>query len=70
MDTDLSSLSGTELEVARDIAARQRFGIKKYGQTVQQNPLNLRAWLQHALEEGYDQVIYLKRAIEELDKKV
>lgn len=37
--------------------------------TVADNPLALRDWLQHALEEVLDQAVYLKRAINELDKQ-
>ena len=60
-------LSGTELRVCQLIAERQMRGIEKYGTTVSDNPLPLRAWLRHALEECLDQAIYLQRAIEELD---
>ncbi len=62
-----SYLSGTELRVCRLIAERQMRGVAKYGVTVAANPLPLRAWLRHALEESLDQAIYLQRAIEELD---
>lgn len=60
--------TGTEAEVCRLITLRQLKGIYKYGKTVRGNPLELREWLQHALEECLDQAIYLQRAIEELDK--
>lgn len=60
--------SGTELAVCEDIARRQAFGIAKYGMTVANNPIALRAWLQHAYEEILDQAVYLKRAMEEMDK--
>lgn len=63
------SVTGTELEVCKDIAQRQQVGIKKYGQTVLDNPLSLRAWLQHAYEESLDFPIYLKRAMAEIDKQ-
>lgn len=62
--------TGTEANVCSDIANRQAMGIKKYGQTVAQNPLELKAWLQHAYEEALDQAIYLKRAIEEIDEQM
>lgn len=62
------SATGTEAAVCADIAQRQQVGIAKYGTTVRDNPLNLREWLQHAYEETLDQAVYLKRAIEELDK--
>ena len=62
-------LTGTELRVCQLIAERQMRGVEKYGTTVQANPLTLRDWLNHALEESLDHAIYLKRAIEELDKQ-
>lgn len=61
-------LSGTELRVCQLIAERQMRGTEKYGVTVSANPLPLRDWLNHALEESLDHAIYLKRAIEELDR--
>lgn len=59
--------TGTELRVCQLIAERQQKGIHKYGCTVASNPLSLRQWLQHALEENLDQAVYLKRSLEELD---
>lgn len=61
------SPSGIEAEVCNDIAERQQKGIAKYGVTVQDNPLPLKAWLQHAYEETLDKAIYLKRAIAEME---
>lgn len=61
--------TGTEAAVCNDIRERQAFGITKYGTTVRDNPLPLRQWLQHAYEECLDQAVYLKRAMEEMDKK-
>ena len=58
---------GIEADLCAEIAARQAKGIQKYGTTVADNPLTLREWLQHALEEALDQAVYLKRAIAELD---
>ncbi len=60
------NLSGVEARVCTDIAERQQLGIVKYGVTVENNPLPLKEWLNHAYQEGLDQVIYLKRAMEEL----
>lgn len=59
--------TGIEAAVCADIARRQAFGIAKYGQTVANNPLDVRSWLQHAYEECLDQAVYLKRAIAEID---
>jgi len=61
--------TGIEAEVCGDIARRQAFGIAKYGQTVADNPIDLRAWLQHAYEECLDQAVYLRRAIAEIDTR-
>jgi hypothetical protein len=64
----MSQPTGIELEVCRDIAARQSKGISKYGVTVADNPLELKEWLRHAYEETLDKAIYLKRAIREIEK--
>ena len=61
------SPQGTEARVCADIAKRQALGINKYGTTVAQNPLELRAWLQHQYEELLDAAVYCRRAIEEID---
>lgn len=60
--------TGIEKLVCEDIARRQTLGIAKYGQTVQNNPLTLEQWLQHAYEEALDMAVYLRRAKEELKK--
>jgi len=61
-------VSGTEAEVCEDISKRQQMGIKKYGQTVADNPLNETQWLQHAYEEALDLAIYLKRLLQEKER--
>lgn len=61
--------TGIEALVCEEITLRQQKGINKYGTTVADNPLSLREWLQHALEESLDQAIYLRRAIAEIDKQ-
>ncbi len=60
--------SGVEAAVCADIARRQQLGIAKYGTTVSENPLNHRAWLEHAYEECLDMAIYLRRAMEVHDE--
>ena len=40
-----------------------------YGVTTDNNPLSLRAWLQHALEEALDMANYLQVAISKLDNE-
>lgn len=61
-------MKDTEQLVCEDILARQSGGIKKYGTTVAKNRLLLPQWLQHAYEETLDNAVYLKRAIQEIEK--
>lgn len=68
-DIEELEITGTEARVCLMIAQRQKLGIKKYGTTVEGNPLSLRQWLQHALEESLDMAIYIQRAIEQLDQQ-
>ena len=60
--------TGIEAELCRMFTERQAFGIKKYGVTVEDNPLSLREWLHNALMESMDHCVYLLRAIKEIDK--
>lgn len=60
--------TGTEARLCEMIAERQARGIAKYGTTLTDNPLSLREWLQHLLEEQLDAAAYTLRAIEEIDK--
>jgi len=60
--------TGTESRVIVDIVRRQQMGIAKYKTTVEANPLAFKQWLTHAYEETLDLAIYLKRAMEELEK--
>ena len=59
--------TGIEADLCAEIAARQARGRSKYGTTVADNPLTLREWLQHGLEEALDLAVYLRRAIAEID---
>ena len=60
---------GIEALVCQDIAKRQATGMNKYGISVADNPLLLKAWLQHQYEELLDAAIYCRRAIAELEKQ-
>lgn len=60
--------TGTEGRICEDICRRQQLGIKKYKVTVEKSNLTLRQWLQHSYEETLDNAVYLKRAMEEMDK--
>jgi hypothetical protein len=66
--THYAEASGTEARVMHLIAQRQAKGLEKYGTTVRENPLALRAWLVHQQEELADALVYCTRAIEEIDR--
>ena len=59
--------TGIEKLVCDDIAERQQMGIKKYGQSLAENPAQHRERLVHAYQECLDQALYLKWAIMQLD---
>ena len=61
-------MNQTELLVCEDIRSRAALGLAKYGVSVADNPLPLRQWLQHTYEETLDKAVYLKRAMQEMDK--
>lgn len=48
---------------------RSIVGLAKYGVTTDNNPLLLRDWLQHALEETLDLANYLQAAISKLNEE-
>ena len=61
-------MQDTETLVIADITNRQKFGLTKYGTSVAENPLSLRQWLEHSYFETLDNAIYLKRAMQEIDR--
>lgn len=67
LKTSTTTPTGTEARVCEDIAERQRLGLSKYGVTVEDNPLTLKQWLEHAYQETLDKAVYLRRAIEEIE---
>ena len=48
---------------------RSKVGIQKYGTTLEENELSLDEWLNHAVEEQMDNILYLTKLREELKKK-
>jgi hypothetical protein len=50
------------------IAARQRFGLNKYGVSVEANPLAAIQWLQHLREELADALVYATRLQEQMQR--
>ncbi len=60
--------SDTLNEVIKDMIAREQLGIKKYGTTIDRDDYSLEDWLIHAYEESLDKSLYLKKAIQQLQK--
>jgi hypothetical protein len=63
------AMSHIEAQVYADIEALQQKGGTKCSPPVAVHPLELKAWFQHAYEECLEQAAYLKRAIQELERK-
>lgn len=61
-------MKDTESIVIADIKRRQDFGLNKYKTSVANNPLSLYQWLNHAYEETLDKAVYLRRAMQEIEK--
>ena len=67
-DNEVVTPIGIEALVCEDIAERQHMGLKKYGVSLQDNPLTQRERLQHAYEEALDLAIYLKNIMEKMNE--
>ena len=63
-------VSGTEQRVCEFIAKRQQFGLNKYGQSVEANPLKAIEWLQHLREELADALVHASRLQEQILKEM
>lgn len=55
--------------VIEKFRSRSEVGIKKYGTTLDRNDLSLEQWLDHAIEEQMDSILYLTKIKEELKNK-
>ena len=59
----------TNVEKIRELfLSRSIHGAKKYGVTTDKNPLTLKQWLQHQMEELMDAAVYCQAAITEIDR--
>lgn len=61
---DVNVEKNRELLLQRSIV-----GLEKYGVTTENNPLALKQWLRHALEEALDLANYLQAAISKIEKE-
>lgn len=53
-------------DVVQMFRDRSEAGIKKYGTTLDRTDLSLEQWIQNALEEHMDAILYLRRILKEL----
>lgn len=51
--------------VVEKFRSRSEVGIRKYGTTLDRNDLSLEQWLDHAIEEQMDSILYLTKIKEE-----
>ena len=56
-------------EVISKFKERSETGIKKYGTTLDRDDLSLDDWLNHAIEEGMDMILYLTKIRKELGER-
>lgn len=56
-------------QVISKFEQRSELGIKKYGTTLEENNLNIEEWINHAIEEQMDNILYLTKLKNELIKK-
>ena len=56
-------------QVTDKFKQRSKVGIEKYKTTLAENELSLDEWLNHAIEEQMDNILYLTKLREELKKK-
>jgi hypothetical protein len=55
--------------VIEKFRSRSELGIKKYGTTLDRNDLHITEWIEHAIEEQMDNILYLTKLKNELSKK-
>lgn len=56
-------------EVVSKFKSRSNVGIKKYGITLDREDLTTIQWIEHAIEEQMDSILYLTRIKKDLESK-
>jgi len=54
--------------IASLLRSRSETGIRKYGTTLDRTDLEVKQWIDHAIEEFLDQALYLQKIKDELNK--
>jgi hypothetical protein len=55
-------------KVAQLLRSRSETGIRKYGTTLDRTDLEVKQWIDHAIEESLDHALYLMKLKDELNK--
>jgi hypothetical protein len=54
--------------IAHLLRSRSETGIRKYGTTLDRTDLEVKQWIDHAIEESLDHALYLMKLKDELNK--
>jgi hypothetical protein len=54
--------------IAHLLRSRSETGIRKYGTTMDRTDLEVKQWIDHAIEESLDHALYLMKLKDELNK--
>jgi hypothetical protein len=55
-------------KIAQMLRSRSETGIRKYGTTLDRTDLEVKQWIDHAIEESLDHALYLMKLKDELNK--
>jgi hypothetical protein len=55
-------------EVVKKFQSRSKLGIEKYGTTLDRDDLSIEEWLDNAIEESMDLILYLYRVKKDIIK--
>ena len=55
-------------KIAQMLRSRSETGIRKYGTTMDRTDLEVKQWIDHAIEESLDHSLYLMKLKDELNK--
>jgi hypothetical protein len=53
-------------KIAQMLRSRSETGIRKYGTTMDRTDLEIKQWIDHAIEESLDHALYLMKLKDEL----
>ena len=70
-DRHLRAIPKTDSVVDHIIDAfvsRHQIGKSKYGTDMDRTDLSLKDWLQHSIEEKMDDILYMQRALKEIER--